>query len=83
MQQQQARLRSDRDPDFIGDLQPVTAFETFLVEKNLDVIEKLCLIVRRKPDKEGDVVLDDFEPLIRKRPRLQPFTMSIFKKAEH
>src|SRR5207248_7955752 len=83
MQQEQTRLRGDCHPNFIGDLLPGAAFETLFGQKNLHVFEQFGLIRDREPNEECDSRFNDFQPLIWKRPRLQPFPMSIFEKAEH
>src|SRR5205807_3653671 len=83
MQQKKAGLRRDRHPDLVVDFQPGTTFETFFGEKHLNVIEKFSLVRRREPDKERNSVLDDLQPLVRKRPRLKPLSMSFFQEAEH
>jgi len=83
MQQQQASLGPDRHPDFIGDFQSGAAFKIFFGDQNLNVSKKLGLIVCRKLGEEGHVLLNDSQPLVGKRPRLQPPPLSIFEESEH
>ena len=83
MQHQQTRLRRNRHPDFVCDFLPSAAFEIFFCEQNLDVIEKFGLVGGWQSNKKRNVVLDGLEPFIWKRPRFQPFPMSIFQEADH
>jgi hypothetical protein len=83
MQQEETRLRRDRHPNFVGDFLSRAALETFFRQKNLNVLEQLSLIRDRKPHEERDPGFNDLQPFVRKRPRLQPFPMSIFEETEH
>src|SRR5438552_14998489 len=80
MQQKKTGLRRDRHPNLVVYFQPGTTFETFFGEKHLNVVEKFSLVRSREPDKERNSVLDDLQPLVRKRPRSQPVSASFFQE---
>ena len=83
MQQKQTRLRRDRCSNLVGDFLSGAPFEIFFRQENLNVIEQFSLIVRRQSSEERNVAFNDLEPLVRKRPRLDPIPLSIFQKPEH
>jgi len=57
MQKQQARLRCNRNSDFVSEDEPSTPFEVFLIEKYLDVAEQLLLICGSQPIEQIEVPL--------------------------
>src|SRR5688500_2063686 len=67
MKKHQARLRCDRDPDLVSELQTSASLEVLLAKKDLHMLEKLSLVFRRKAAEDGEVVLDDCSPVRRKR----------------
>jgi hypothetical protein len=62
VEQEQARLRSNGNPDLISHLQTPAAFKMFFVKEDLYVALKLPLIIFRQAVIEGNITLDDFEP---------------------
>jgi len=83
MQQKKTGLRRDRHSDLVCYFQSGTTFETFFGEKHLNVIEKFSLVRSRQSDKERDSAFDDLQPLVRKRPRSQPFSASFFQEPKN
>ncbi len=67
MKKQQTRLRGDRYPDFISQLETAASFKVLLGQKDLNVPEKLGLIFRRKTAEDSEIVFDDLTPMRRKR----------------
>jgi hypothetical protein len=53
VQQQQARLRRDQHPHFIGDFLPATALEPFLRKENVNVSLQFLAIRRREAGIHG------------------------------
>ena len=62
MQEKKAGLGCNRDPDLVGECKTAAAFEMFFREKDLDVTEKLGLILGREPAENWKVAGDDRSP---------------------
>ena len=62
VEQQQARLRGDRDLDLVGQLQPAAALEVLLGQEDLDVPLEFPPVGLGEPAVVRDVPLDDREP---------------------
>lgn len=67
MQQQEARLRRNDDPDLVIDFQPAATLEGLLIQKDLDMPAQLGLILRCQPTVIGDVPFQNLQPCPRKR----------------
>ena len=59
VEQEQARLGGDRDPDLVGQLQPAAALEVLLGQEDLDVAVELPAVGLGEAVVERDVLLDD------------------------
>ncbi len=66
MQKKKARLRRDRNPNFVGEFKASAAFEMFLIQEYLNMPEKLPLIRDWKSPKDRDVARDNGFPCCRK-----------------
>jgi len=66
VQQEHARLRSNRDAYLIRHLQAATSLEVFLGQKNLHVTEQLDLIRWLQTPEYREISLDDGAPRLRK-----------------
>jgi hypothetical protein len=67
MQKEKASLRRNRNAHLICDFETVATFKTFFGQKNLNVAEKLGLILGSKPLKKCNVALDRRQPIIWKK----------------
>jgi hypothetical protein len=65
MEQEQARLRGDRHPNLVVEIEPSTPLEVLLREEDLDMAKQLGLVRRRQPSKHGQIALDDRTPVWR------------------
>jgi hypothetical protein len=63
VQQEQARLRRNRDSDLIGQLQATAAFEVLLGKEDLQVLKKLRLILDRETAEHRHIPSNDRAPL--------------------
>ena len=63
VEEEDARLRRDREPDLVRDLEPVAALEVLLGEKDPDEPPELLLILGREKAVVRHVALDDREPI--------------------
>jgi hypothetical protein len=66
-EEEDARLRGDRDPDLVGDPKAPRPFEVLLVQEDADEIEKLLPVFGREALVIGDVPLDGLKPAGRER----------------
>src|SRR5207237_10827471 len=71
MQQQKTSLRRDSHADLIRDCETATSFETFSGKKYLNVTKQFRAIVPRQPAKKYNMMLNQLQPFLRKRPRSQ------------
>jgi len=67
MQQKEARLRRNDDPDLVIDFQLAATLESLLIQKDLDMPAHLGLILRCQPMVIGDVPFQNLQPCPRKR----------------
>lgn len=72
MKKKQASLRGDRHPDLIRQNETAAPLEMLLGEKDLNVLEKLRLIFRRKTAEDVEIVFDDLTPTRRERLSFEP-----------
>ena len=71
MQQQKTSLRRDSHADLIRDCETATSFETFFGKKYLNMTKQFRAIVPRQPAKKYNMMLNQLQPFLRKRPRSQ------------
>src|SRR6202011_2767318 len=83
MQEEETRRRRDHHLKFVVKLKPGTTLETLFSQKRLAVIEKFGLVRSREPDKKRNSAFNHLEPLVRKRPRFKPLSLSFFQEREH
>ena len=81
MQQQEARLRRNDDPDLVIDFQPAATLEGLLIQKDLDMPAQLGLILRCQPMVIGDVPFQNLQPCPRKRTGTN-FSAPLFSQSE-
>ena len=67
MHEENACLRGDRDPNFIGELKTAAAFEALLVEEDLNVLQQFLLGAFGHAYEYRDIRPNDSQPSFRKR----------------
>src|SRR5439155_6133660 len=77
IEDQQARLRRDRDAHLVGDLLPGATDERFLRDEHLDVLLELALEVARKEAEVGDASIENVAPGRGERPRAQALAAAL------
>ena len=83
VQQQQAGLGRNQNPDLIGNFLPVTTLEPFFIEEDEDMAFQFPAICQGKTGIHRITVHQKVAPFGGERPVPNPVTAAFFEKSEH